>query len=873
MNRSLVCCGVLLFLFCTRASAQLPETCKLPASAAHPPAGTPPAKVDDAEGAWFAQRGDLNCAAAAFRQALRLEPHSAEAHFDLGLVRQRQHESAAAASEFRMALQYDPTLLQAHCALASALKDPSAAEAELRKALDSDPNLVCALDGLAQVLSNGGRFDAALAYWKQSVKIQPDDLDLQLSLATATYKAAKARKDDGLPEIEGLRVADAIQLFTDLLQRHPDMTQAHFILGDIYATEHRFREAADEYRVVFSQDSANADALRGEVQALLNVSDYTDALSPAKSYVSRKQNDASAHVMLGMVYRGLGDYAKAEPELALGAAKTPDDFEAQYQLGFVLAKLGKSQQALPLLRKAVALKPDEKSAQFQLATVLRAVGQKQEADQVAAQVRRATDNDFQMSQVTSEGIKANDLLEAGQPAEAAQIYRHMLEEDPNSPWTAYNLALALEATHDLKGAEDALRTGIDIDPKLAKIRAELGQIELTKGDTESAQKWLESALQLDPQLVEARGNLAMVRAKQGDLPSAVKLLRQALEDDPNYKDGHLELGVILSRQSNKSAAEDELNKAVSLAPQDPPTLSTAGKTMVEIGRLTEGVALLRKVTELAPDLAVTHLDLGIALADSYDLPGALEQMSEAVRLAPQSGVAHFNRGRVLFDMGRTTEAKPELETACRLVPQMAQPRYFLALVNKQAGDLAGATSLLEDTVKLDPGNLMALYLLGQCLEQQHETDKAIVAWRQAIAIDPNFSQALFGLARALRSTNPAESEQLMARYSTVQKQRQILDEANTLANNGVVAASAHDWPEAVRQLKAAIAECNNCAAKADLHKKLGLIDCQAGDLDSGEKELLTASALKPADPDIQRALQLIARARSQHPKSDSGKAN
>ena len=87
-----------------------------------------------------------------------------------------------------------------------------------------------------------------------------------------------------------------------------------------------------------------------------------------------------------------------------------------------------------------------------------------------------------------------------------------------------------------------------------------------------------------------------------------------------------------------------------------------------------------------------------------------------------------------------------------------------------------------------------------------------------------------------------------------------------------MAASAHDWPEAIRQLKEAIAECGDCAAKADLHKKLGLIDCQTGDLDNGEKELLAAKALKPADPEIQRALQLIAQARKQHSGSAPGKA-
>ena len=83
-------------------------------------------------------------------------------HFDLGLVRQRQEQTDAAIREFQLALQYDPELLQARCALGSALPDPADAEAEFRKALAVNPQLVCALDGLAQVLLNGGRYDAAL---------------------------------------------------------------------------------------------------------------------------------------------------------------------------------------------------------------------------------------------------------------------------------------------------------------------------------------------------------------------------------------------------------------------------------------------------------------------------------------------------------------------------------------------------------------------------------------------------------------------------------------------------------------------------------------------------------------------------------------
>jgi tetratricopeptide (TPR) repeat protein len=864
MKRSLICCGAFLLFVGAQAVAQLPSSCTPPASDAHAPVGTSPARVYDAEGAWFAEKGDLKCAVAAFKQALRLEPKSAEAHFDLGLVRQSQEKPAEAIDEFRLALQYDPRLLQARCALGSTLTDPAESKSEFSKALAANPQLVCALDGMAQVLVKEGRYAAAMDAWRQALQIQPDALDLKLALATATYKAAKARQAGGLPALDGAGVADAIRLLTDLLKSHPDMTAAHFTLGNIYANERRDREAADEYREVARRNPADVVALAAQVKVLIDASAYADALAPARDYVRREPKEPSAHIMLGTVYQQLGDYAKAEPELELGAAKAPDDFEARYQFGLVLARMGKPDLALPQLQKAVALKPGDRSAQFQLVAVMRSLGQTQQATQIVEKLRKEQSEEFLNSQLVSEGTKANDLLQSGKPSEAAQIYRHMLEENPSNAWTAYNLALALEALHDTKGAEDALRKAIDINPKLANVRAELGGLKLADGDLQSAQKWLESALDLEPGFAEARGNLAMLYARKGDLVSAEKFLRQALEDNPKYKEGHLNLGLVLAQQNRKSDAEKELDKAIALAPKDLATLSTAGKAKVQMGKTSEGIALLRQVVDLAPDMAVGHLDLALALADSYNLPAALVHTSEAVRLAPQSAAAHFYRGRVLYDLGRSKEAQTEFETAGRIDARFSGPRYFLALIDKQEGKYGLAASLLEETVKLQPDNVMAWYMLGQSFEQMSDTAKAVAAWRKTIAIDPKFSQALISLANALRSTDQAESERLMARYKAVQKERSILDRADTLANNGVEAASAHDWPEAIRQLKEAITACGDCAAKGDLDRKLGIIDCQAGNLEDGEKELLAAKALKPEDPVTQAALELVARARSQH---------
>ena len=408
------------------------------------------------------------------------------------------------------------------------------------------------------------------------------------------------------------------------------------------------------------------------------------------------------------------------------------------------------------------------------------------------------------------------------------------------------------------------------DDPSAKTYAVAGSWFLHHDNLKCAEASLEEAVRLakvarekaDPQLISALGDLGVLRANKGDTEGAERLFRRAIDYDPNYEQGHVNLALILAKKQKFAEAEAEVDKALKLAPGDVPALEAAGRVKARLGKSVEGIALLRKAVALKPESATAHLDLGMVLAESYDLEGALTENSEAVRLAPGSAFAHLNRGRVLFDLGRKAEARPDLESASRLAPEMPEPYFFLALIAKEDGQYKHAVTLLQTVVKLEPRHATAWYLLGQSLEQTSQTKAAIAAWRQAVAIEPNYSQALWNLARAVKPDDPEEAARFMARYSELQKKRLAVDQAGTLGNDALAAGRAHDWPEAIRQFKKAIEVCGDCAIKADLHKKLGVTECQMGDIENGEKELRLAQALKPADSDIEQALERIAAVRT-----------
>jgi Tfp pilus assembly protein PilF len=235
----------------------------------------------------------------------------------------------------------------------------------------------------------------------------------------------------------------------------------------------------------------------------------------------------------------------------------------------------------------------------------------------------------------------------------------------------------------------------------------------------------------------------------------------------------------------------------------------------------------------------------------------LAEFSEAVRLAPSNAVAHYNRGRVLLDLQRDQEAKPELESATKLDPSATESWYLLGIIARQAGDTDAAIRDFSQAVALKPDYADARFRLGRELAHKGDNTGAIEQWRKAIEIQPDYGEALYNLARLLAKSDPEESKRLQARFDALQSQKHIMDRAQTLGNFALASADAHDWPQAIAQLKEGIELCKDCSALSLLHKDLGLIYCRSGELKNGQAELLVAQKLSPSDPDVAKALQVL----------------
>ncbi len=317
-------------------------------------------------------------------------------------------------------------------------------------------------------------------------------------------------------------------------------------------------------------------------------------------------------------------------------------------------------------------------------------------------------------------------------------------------------------------------------------------------------------------------------------------------------------GQDLAAQGRFAEAEVPLKQATELAPENYALLTLLGKVEGRLGKQADAIALFRRVVSGQPKTADAHVNLAIALADAGNLEEALKETSTAVSLSPKLVSAHLNRARVLADLHRPEEAEKEFAAAHELAPDNPDNLFYWALLEKDRGNLEKQTSLFQQLSRLQPDNQKVLLLLAQSLQRERKDAETIAVLRRILQLNPDSGNALYMLSMELRRTNPEESKKLQQDFAAQKRKEADLAQVKSLGNEAYVAANKHDWPEAIRILRKALESCKDCEVAAALHKNLGLALCSNGNLDEGKQELQEALKLNPSDPDIVKALSVVA---------------
>src|SRR5207302_1520130 len=167
---------------------------------------------------------DPGGAEAAWREALKIDPHNPEALFHLGNRLRERGEHEVAISHFERALERvpgHPGVLNNLGLALEARGDAQRAEACYREVLAAQPQHADALANLANVLSVREAFDETVAVYEKLFTIRRD-----LPAAVWIRRAmAQNRTQD---------IAGAIDSYREVARLDPDALQVYLHLGTLY---------------------------------------------------------------------------------------------------------------------------------------------------------------------------------------------------------------------------------------------------------------------------------------------------------------------------------------------------------------------------------------------------------------------------------------------------------------------------------------------------------------------------------------------------------------------------------------------------------------------------------------------------------------
>ncbi|POR52188.1 putative O-linked N-acetylglucosamine transferase (SPINDLY family) [Paraburkholderia eburnea] len=312
-------------------------------------------------------------------------------------------------------------------------------------------------------------------------------------------------------------------------------------------------------------------------------------------------------------------------------------------------------------------------------------------------------------------------------ADAASVYRTLLEADASDPDHWFGLASALQAQgahHDAAQAWEALTQR---DPQRADAFNNLGNCRRLLGEAEHAQNAYERALAAQPGNVEALVNLGTLLRSQGQHAQALAMLREAVAGSPDSTAALVNLGALLLDEGDPQEAANVLERALKIAPDFAHAAYNYGNALHALGRRREAQAQYRHALTIDAAHAEAANNLGNVCRELAEHKAAMDAFETAIRARPDFVDAWNNAANLQRALGHHDRACELLRKALELAPEHSPTLNNLGNVLKDRGELDDGVACFERAVKSDPDNLTAHSNLLYALSFQSASPEAILA--------------------------------------------------------------------------------------------------------------------------------------------------
>ncbi|MDM8523367.1 tetratricopeptide repeat protein [Desulfococcaceae bacterium HSG8] len=191
--------------------------------------------------------------------------------------------------------------------------------------------------------------------------------------------------------------------------------------------------------------------------------------------------------------------------------------------------------------------------------------------------------------------------QSGQLQAAEEIYKKLLEIQPDHPDALHLLGVAAHQTGKNDTAEELINRAIQINPLNPNYYNNLGASFRARGKLKEAISCYEKTLQVSPDYAEAHNNMGNVFREMGRLNDAVSSYKKALELRPSMMGAYKNLGATLRNQGKLDEAIEYYKKALEIQPDHIGVYNNLGNAYRDQGRIQEAVTCYQRLLEIQPD--------------------------------------------------------------------------------------------------------------------------------------------------------------------------------------------------------------------------------------------------------------------------------
>jgi tetratricopeptide (TPR) repeat protein len=585
--------------------------------------------------------GDVPGAIAAYNEAVRLDPRSAEILAELSALYARANRIPESIAAAEAALKLDSDNLSAHRMLGFIYADRARADegtapfeagavADASKAAE---HLEAARGGLevpdagvemllGRIYLRSGAREKAIGILSRLVVDEPGAPEPVTLLAQAYQQAG--------------RTGDAITLLEATADIQP---QFYAALGELYEGQRKWLEAAGSYERAIARNPRNLE-LRMRLAVVL-LSDGDDAmLGRALELLQqiRKENPADRRVLylLSQAQRLSGQLDDAEAtarqlmavapgsstgawvlaqvfglkqqhrkvvetlEPIVGTPSAPgtggtasDVLPMLFQLGLAYLELGEADRAISAFERARALSPGDPTIDIYIIQAHLTARRYAEAVALARKVRASQPDSLNVLRLEAEALRQSGKGDDGAALLADALAQH--QDDVS----AYGALAEFDAQRgQFAPALAVLARAAAKFPGDLSITFQTGSVfERQKRFAEAEQKFRD-VLAKDPLHAQALNYLGYMLADRGErLDDAVGYIKRALQVDP-YNGAYLDsLGWAYFRQNKLDLAETNLARAAEQQVRDSAIQDHFGDVLFKLGRYEEAASAWQRALD------------------------------------------------------------------------------------------------------------------------------------------------------------------------------------------------------------------------------------------------------------------------------------